>query len=123
MGTQPIANSRQTDGWNYAPASGGIVNTTTAVTIKAAGAGGVRSYVTDLQINTATLGAATELAIRDGAGGTVLWRCQLQTTAMPLMAVNFQSPLVGSPNTLLEMVTLTAVTGGVFVNAQGYAGA
>ena len=123
MGTQPVTISRQTDGWNFAPASGGIVNTTNAVTIKTAGAGGVRNYITDLQINTATLGAATELAIRDGAGGTVLWRCQLQTTAMPPMAINFQSPLVGSPNTLLEIVTLTAVTGGVFVNAEGYAAA
>ena len=123
MGTQPVTISRQTDGWNFAPASGGIVSTTTAVTIKAAGAGGVRNYITDLQMSTATLGAATELAIRDGAGGTVLWRCQLQTTALPLMAINFQSPLVGSPNTLLEIVTLTAVTGGVFVNAQGYAAA
>lgn len=123
MGTQPVAISRQTDGWNYAQATGGIVNTTTAVTIKAAAGAGVRNYITDLQINTATLGAATELAVRDGAGGTVLWRCQLQAAAMPLMAINFQSPLVGSPNTLLEVVTLTAVSGGVFVNAQGYAGA
>jgi hypothetical protein len=123
MATQPVTISRQTDGWNYAPATGGIVNTTTAATVKAAAGAGVRNYVTDLQINTAALGGATELAIRDGAGGAVLWRCQLQTTAMPLMAINFQSPLVGSPNTLLEVVTLTAVTGGVFVNAQGYAGA
>lgn len=123
MGTQPVTITRQTDGWSYAPASGGIVNTSTAATIKAAAGAGVRNYVTDLQINTAALGGATELAIRDGAGGSVLWRCQLQTSAMPLMAINFQSPLVGSPNALLEVVTLTAVTGGVFVNAQGYAGA
>jgi hypothetical protein len=122
MGTQPVSISRQTDAWNYAAASSGIVNAATAVTIKAAAGAGVRNYVTDLQINTATLGAATELAIRDGAGGTVLWRCQLQTAALPIMSVNFQSPLVGSSNTLLEVVTLTAVTGGVFVNAQGYAG-
>ncbi len=122
MRTQPVSISRQTDAWNYAAASSGIVNTATAVTIKAAAGAGVRNYVTDLQINTATLGAATELAIPDGAGGTVLWRCQLQTAALPIMSVNFQSPLVGSPNTLLEVVTLTAVTGGVFVNAQGYAG-
>ena len=122
MGTQPVSISRQTDAWNYAAASSGIVNTATAVTIKAAAGAGVRNYVTDLQINTTTLGAVTELAIRDGAGGTVLWRCQLQTAALPIMSVNFQPPLVGSPNTLLEVTTLTAVTGGVFVNAQGYAG-
>jgi hypothetical protein len=88
--------------------------------MKAAAGAGFRNYITDLQIQTATLGGATELAIRDGAGGAVLWRTQLQTTALPLLPINLQSPIVGSPNTLLEVVTLTGVTGGVFVNAQGY---
>ena len=62
-----------TDPWSYAGAAAGIANTTTAVTIKAAVAG-KRNYVTDLQLSHATLGAATEIAIRDGAGGSVLWR-------------------------------------------------
>lgn len=106
--------------WTYAAAASGIVNTTTAVTIKAAGAAGLKNYITGIQVQTATLGAATELAIRDGAGGTVLWRTQLQTTAMPLTQVNFPTPLVGTAATLLEVVTLTAVTGGVYFNAQGY---
>jgi len=79
-----------------------------------------RNYITDLQVQSATLGGATELAIRDGAGGAVLWRTQLQTTALPLVAFNFQSPLQGSSGNLLEVVTLSAVTGGVWVNAQGY---
>ncbi len=106
--------------WNYAAAASGIVNTTTAVTIKAAAGAGKRNFVTDLQVQTATLGGATELAIRDGAAGTVLWRTQLQTTALPLTTINFQEPLMGSQNTLLEVVTLSGVTGGVYVNAQGY---
>lgn len=120
MAVQPVSISRQSDGWNYAAATGGIVNTTTAVTMKAAAGAGFRNYITDLQVQTATLGGATELAIRDGAGGAVLWRTQLQTTALPLLPINLESPIVGSPNTLLEVVTLTGVTGGVFVNAQGY---
>lgn len=106
--------------WNYAAATGGIVNTTTAVTIKAAAGASVRNYITSIQVQTATLGGATELAIRDGAAGTVLWRTQLQTTAMPLVTIVFPTPLKSTANTLLEVVTLTAVTGGVFVNAQGY---
>ena len=107
--------------WTFPSATGGIVNTTTAVTLKAAPAqASQRNYLTDLQIQTATLGAATELAIRDGAGGPVLWRTQLQTTAMPLVPINFQTPLKGSPGNLLEVVTLTAVTGGVYVGAQGF---
>ena len=108
------------DGWSYAAATSGIANTTTAVTIKAAPASDMRNYLTSLQIQTATLGGATELAIRDGAGGTVLWRTQLQTTALPLTTVEFQNAIAASRGTLLEVVTLTGVTGGVFVNAQGY---
>jgi hypothetical protein len=105
--------------WNYAAATSGIVNTTTAVTVKAAKAG-MRNVITAIQLQTATLGGATELAIRDGAGGTVLWRTQLQTTALPLTPISLDSPILGSANTLLEVVTLTAVTGAVYVNLQGY---
>lgn len=106
--------------WIFASATGGIVSSTTAVTLKAAPTAGNRNYLTDMQIQTATLGGATELAIRDGAGGTVLWRTQLQTTAMALISINFQSPLRGSPGNLLEVVTLSSVTGGVYINAQGF---
>src|SRR5712691_8356917 len=121
MPVTPIAVARHSGGWNFASATSGIVNTTAAVTLKASPADNTtRNYITDLQIQSATVGGATELAIRDGAGGAVLWRTQLQTTALPLVAFNFQSPLQGSPGNLLEVVTLTAVTGGVWVNAQGY---
>jgi hypothetical protein len=106
--------------WSYAAASGGIDNTATAVTIKAAAAAGLRNYITSLQINHNTLGAATEFAIRDGAGGTVLFRLGLNTTAMVPINITFPCPLFGTAATLLEVVTLTAVTGDVFVNVQGY---
>lgn len=107
--------------WAFAGATGGIVNTTTAVTAKAAGAAGVRNYVTGVQIGSDTLGAATEFAIRDGASGTVLWRIKLGTTAMPATQFEFPTPLRGTAATLLEIVTLTAtVTGGVYANLQGY---
>lgn len=120
MASTKTVNGAHSAGWSYAPAAAGIVNTTTAVTIKAAAGAGTRNFVSSLQVQTATLGAATLLAVRDGAAGTVLWQTQLQTTAMPLTTVNFDPPLKGSTNTLLEIVTLTAVTGGVFVNAQGF---
>ena len=67
-------NSIPENEWVYAAASGGITNTTTAATLVAAQAAGVRNYLTILQISSDVLGAATEIAIRDGAGGTVLWR-------------------------------------------------
>lgn len=112
--------------WNYAAASGGIVNTTTAVTIKAAAGASVRNYLKTLTISHDALGAATEIAIRDGAAGTVLWRGRLQTAATDSAAgsvIQFDPPLKGTANTLMEIVTLTAVTGGVYVNATGFTGA
>lgn len=108
---------------SFAGASGGIVNTTTAVTMFAAAGAGLRTHLTDLQITWDTLGAATELVIRDGASGTVLWRDKLPTAAGSKV-INFQVPLKGTANTLMEIATLTAsVTGGVFVNAQAFSAA
>jgi len=112
-------------GWQYAAAASGIVNTTTAVTIKTAAGANVRNYVSAITIQTnGALGAATEVAIRDGAGGTVLWRGYIGTAGLGMTSISFDNPLVGSTNTLLEFVTLTAsVTGAVYLNAQGYTGA
>lgn len=107
--------------WSYAAASGGITNTTTAVTVRAAAGAGLRNYITSMQLNHNVLGAATEFVIRDGAGGAVLFRVGLNTEALAPVGITFPVPLVGTANTLLEIVTLTAVTGGVFVNLQGYA--
>jgi len=114
---------RLTD-WLYAAAASGIVNTTIAVTIKAADPN-FRNYLSSLQIAHDVLGAVTEIVIRDGAAGTVLWRSKLQTPAIEVGScapIEFNPPLKGSSNTLLEVATLTAVTGGVYVNAQGFVG-
>jgi hypothetical protein len=115
----PMANHTP---WTYAAAASGIANTTTAVTIKAAAGTGLRSYLTDLNISHATLGGATELAIRDGAGGTVLYRMTLGTAANENISIHFRTPVRSSVNTLIEVLTVSAVTGGVFVNARGYDG-
>jgi hypothetical protein len=109
--------------WQFASAASGIVNTTTAVTIKAAsGTVGVRNYITGISIQSEALGTSTELAIRDGAAGTVIWRTKLPINAQPLVNIVFPTPLKGTANTLLEVVTLTATTGAVYFNAQGYIG-
>lgn len=106
--------------WTSVASASGIANTTTAVTVKAAAAAGVRNYITGIQLSGDTLGAATEFAIRDGAAGTVLWRMKLNTTALVPTTIAFPTPLRGTAATLLEIVTLTAVTGGVYANLQGY---
>ena len=108
--------------WSYAAATAGIANTTTAVTIAAAAGAGLRNYITSIQLMSEALGAASEFAIRDGAGGTVIWRTKIGTGGVTAgESITFPSPLKSTANTLLEVVTLTAsVTGAVFFNAQGY---
>jgi len=108
--------------WSYAAATNGILNTTTAVTIKAAAAAGLRNYITNIQIMSETLGTATELAVRDGAAGTVIWRTKISTAGIPnTVGITFDVPLRGTAATLLEVVTLTlSGTGAVYFNAQGF---
>ena len=109
--------------WTYAAAASGIVNTTSAVTIKAQAGANVRNYITSVQIMAEALTNATELAIRDGASGTVLWRTKIGTSGLPHTNIIFNNPLKGTANTLLEVVTLTASgAGAVYFNAQGYIG-
>ena len=64
-------------GWSYAAATAGIVSSTVAITVKAAAGAGLRNYVASIQVQTATLGNATVLAIRNGASGAVLWQLSL----------------------------------------------
>jgi hypothetical protein len=107
--------------WSYAAAAGGILNTTTAVTIKAAAAAGIRNYLTSITVMAEALGTATELVIRDGAAGTVIWRTKIPTGGLPTTTITFANPLKGTAATLMEVATLTAsTTGAVYVNAQGY---
>lgn len=107
--------------WTYSAPVNGLVNTTIAVTIKAAGAASVINYITAISIMAEALGAATELVIRDGAAGTVIWRTKIPAAGLPTTNIQFPTPLKGSAATLLEVATLTAsVTGAVYFNAQGY---
>lgn len=109
--------------WFYAAAAAGVTNTATAVTIKTAAATtGDCHYIEAVQMTADPLGAATEFAIRDGAAGAVLWRIKIPLLGFTSgVKFNFARPLKGSPNTLLEIVTLTAsVTGAVHFNAQGF---
>lgn len=123
---QTIIKPYSADGadWAYAAAASGIANTTTAVTVKAAAAAGIKNYITGVQLSSDPLGAATEFAIRDGAGGAVLWRIKIGTAGIvnPINIL-FANPLKGTAATLLEVVTLTAsITGAVYANLQGYTG-
>lgn len=120
-GTTGDTGLAATTKWAYSAVPSGIVNSVVAVTIIAAAGAGLRNYINAIQISSDALGAATELAVRDGAAGTVLFRAKLSVGALPITNIFLATPIRGTANTLLEVVTLTAsVTGGVFVNAQGY---
>lgn len=120
VGLAVLPNGMSAQRWSYAAASGGISNTTTAVTIKAAAGAGLKNCVASLQLSADALGTATEFAIRDGAGGTVLWRTKIQTAGLTSSSPPLSAAICGTANTLLEVVTLTASgTGAVYFNAQG----
>jgi len=111
--------------WRYTSGTTPILsNTTTAVTIKTAAGASVRNYIDSCQLTTTAFGASVPLAIRDGAAGTVIWALTVPTAGF-LQPVNilFETPLQGTANTLLEVVTTTANTSGtVTFNCQGHTG-
>ena len=105
--------------WAYAPPSGGLVNSTTAVVVKAAAAN-LRNYITSIQVMAEALTNATELTIENG-DGTVLWRTKIPTTGLPTVPIRFADPIKGTASASLQIRTVTASgTGAVYVNAQGY---
>jgi len=101
--------------WQYTTAAGGIVNTTDN-TITAAGAAGIRNYVTHLDlINRAAV--ETEFVIKDGA--TVIWRTSLPPSMTVAAEFNFPTPLKGTAATAMNVACLTTGAA-VRCNAQGY---
>lgn len=116
--TIPYANPANT--WSYAAASGGITNTT-GVTIKTAAGAGIRNYVTSVSVVNGHASVDTDVQIRDGASGTVLWRGFAKAGGGGVSAT-FDVPLRGSANTLLEVACGTTGSA-TYVNATGYAAA
>jgi len=105
--------------WQYAALTGGIVSSVADVPLKAAIAT-YRNYLTNIHISHDTLSAVTEYVIKDGA--TVILRGKLQIAASEGFDIQFPTPLRGTANTALNFALITSVTGGVFVNAQGFSG-
>jgi hypothetical protein len=107
--------------WQFACAAGGIVNTTTGVTVKAAGAASIRNFMTSISLSADALGAATEVIVYDGTTATVLWRTKLQAAGLASQTFVFPTPLRGTAATLMGVATVTAtVTGGVIFSCSGY---
>jgi hypothetical protein len=102
--------------WSYAAAAGGIINTTD-VPVRAAGAAGIRNYVTSATFSNASATVATEVVIKDGAS-TVLWRGFLPANAANV-AVTFPNPLRGTAATAVNVACITTGAA-VYANLQGY---
>lgn len=107
-------------GWSYAAASGGITNTT-GVTAKAAAGAGIRNYITRVQIINGHATVDTDVQIRDGASGTVLWRGFAKAAGGGVSA-EFDPPLRGTANTLVEVACGTTGSATYF-NLQGFTAA
>lgn len=116
--TIPYANPNQT--WSYAAASGGIVNTT-GVTAKAAAGSGIRNYITHVSVINGHATVDTDVQIRDGAAGTVLWR-GFAKAAGGGVSESFDPPLRGTENTLVEVANATTGSATYF-NMQGFTAA
>lgn len=101
--------------WQYAAASGGIVNTTD-VAAKAAAATGIRNYITSIQVRN-TNAVATEFVVKDGS--TVIWRTQLPASMTGSMEAVFQTPLRGTAATAVNIACITTGAA-VYANLQGY---
>lgn len=100
--------------WQYAGPVAGL--TTAADTAaKAAGAAGIKNYVTGMTVqnNSAT---ATEFQVKDNA--TVIWRC-LCPANMPVTNIQFPTPLQGTAATVLNVQAVTAASV-VICCLQGY---
>lgn len=103
--------------WSYAAASGGITNTT-GVTARAAAGAGIRNYITRAQVINGHATVSTDVQIRDGASGTVLWRGFAQAAGGGV-SCKFDPPLRGTANTLVEVACGTTGTATYF-NLQGF---
>lgn len=105
--------------WSYAAASGGITNTT-GVTAKTAAGAGIRNYITGVDVVNGHATVSTDVQIRDGASGTVLWRGFAQAAGGGVSRI-FDPPLRGGANTLVEVACGTTGTATYF-NLTGYTG-
>ena len=94
----------------------GLITTATATAARAAGAAGVRNYVTAVQYQN-TSATASEIQVQDGA--TAIWRGQAPASMAQPAVIVLPTPLRGTAATALNVQVITTGTN-TFVNLQGY---
>lgn len=100
--------------WQYASAA--IIVATDQV-VKAAGASGIRNYVTGIQVMNTHAAVSTEFVVKDGA--VVIFRCFLPAAMQNMITVQFHTPLRGATVTAINAACITTGAN-VYANVQGY---
>jgi hypothetical protein len=100
--------------WSYA--SPAAVADTADDEAKAAGAAGVRHYITSVQVFNADDSVGTEVVIKDGS--SVLWRGWAEQTGGGCSAV-FTTPLRGTAATAVNVANITT-SAETYFNLQGF---
>ena len=93
-----------------------LITSATVTAARAAGAAGVRNYVTAVQFQN-TSATASEIQIQDGA--TVIWRGQAAASMVAPAVILLPTPLRGTAATALNVQLITTGSN-TFVNLQGY---
>ena len=101
--------------WNYATATLGVTDTADDEA-KAAGAAGIRNYVTGVQVINGHATVATEVVIKDGS--TVMWRGWADAVGGGVSA-KFDPPLRGTAATAVNVANINSGSKTYF-NLQGY---
>ena len=91
---------------------------TTDVAVFAAGAAGIKNYITTMQLINTSPTVGTEVVLKDGAT-TVLWRGYLPANQINMLQLEFDNPLKTTAATALNFACITAGAN-VYVNVQGY---
>jgi hypothetical protein len=95
----------------------GLRTDTVVFNVKAAGAAGVRNYLTDLQYQNSHATVGSEIQVLDGA--TVIWRGYAPPNMTIPAVIHFNTPLRGTAATGMNVQIITTGTN-TFINTQGY---
>jgi len=122
MSTMLVIPGDHPNGWQFASAASGIVNSTAVVQAAPVPTGTPYfNCVSALQLMAEALGSATEFVIKGSVSGTVLWRTKIGTGGLPGLSAVFSPPLQAPAGDAIQIQTLTAsVTGAVYANLQGF---
>lgn len=95
----------------------GAIITNTQTAIKAAGAAGVRNYITDLSLQNTHPTVGTLFTLQDGS--TTIWQVSLPANMQAPVDFDFRVPKRGTAATALNFV-LGTTGANVYVNAGGF---